>query len=456
MASSEVKDIECGPEQRHEKPPFEDDNLKEDPPSVEVDPFGAEETAEVKYKTLAWWQCGILMIAETVSVGVLSLPATLATIGLIPALILIVGLGLVSTYSGYVIGQFRQRYPFVHSMADAGFILMGPIGRAVIEVAQLLFFLFACGSHILTFTVMMNTLTDHGTCSIVFGVVGLILCLIFSLPRTMKNVSWLGFISFLSVFIAVVTTMVAVGVERPDYGDMMLTRKTSFTNGFSAVTNIVFAYCGHPGFFGFIAEMKEPKDFPKSLCMLQAFEIVLYTVASAVIYRYAGQNVASPALGSAGPVMRKVAYGLAIPTIVIAGVVLGHVAIKNVYVRMLRGTDMMHRRDWRSTGIWIGLGTVFWIVAWIIASAIPVFSNLLGLVSALFVSWFSFGLPGIFWLYMYWGEYFKSPMKIILTLANLGLVVHGIMICALGLWVSGVAIHNDDASGSFSCANNAI
>lgn len=77
-------------------------------------------------------------------------------------------------------------------MADAGDILLGPIGRNFLEFGQLLFFLFATGSHLLTFTVMMNTLTEHGTCSIVFGVVGLILSFIFSLPRTMKNVSWLA------------------------------------------------------------------------------------------------------------------------------------------------------------------------------------------------------------------------------------------------------------------------
>lgn len=108
------------------------------------------------------------------------------------AVVLIVGLGFLSTYSGYVIGQFRQRYPFIHSMADAGNILLGPIGRNVLEFAQLVFFVFATGSHLLTFTVMMNTLTNHGTCSIVFGVVGLVLSFILSLPRTMKNVSWLA------------------------------------------------------------------------------------------------------------------------------------------------------------------------------------------------------------------------------------------------------------------------
>lgn len=58
---------------------------------------------------------------------------------------------------------------------------------------------------------------------------------------------------------------------------------------------------------------------------------------------------------------------------------------------------------------------------------------------------------------MNWGQYFKSPQKITLSLVNLGLVGIGTTICACGLWVSGLAIHEDSAqaAGSFSCANNA-
>lgn len=64
-----------------------------------------------------------------------------------------------------------------------------------------------------------------------------------------------------------------------------------------------------------MAELKDPKDYPKSLCLLQGIDLVLYMVASVVIYCYAGQDVTSPALGSASPIVRKVAYGIALPTV---------------------------------------------------------------------------------------------------------------------------------------------
>jgi hypothetical protein len=52
---------------------------------------------------------------------------------------------------------------------------------------------------------------------------------------------------------------------------------------------------------------------------------------SGVIYYYAGPLVASPALGSASPLVSKICFGIALPTIVVAGVVNGSVVTKYIY-----------------------------------------------------------------------------------------------------------------------------
>jgi hypothetical protein len=119
--------------------------------------------------------------------------------------------------------------------------------------------------------------------------------------------------------------MVGVGVQGRASTTLKATVNTDLFHAFTAVTNIVFAYCAHVAFFGLLAEMREPRDFPKALYMLQTFEIIFYTIAAVVIYYYAGQTVDSPALGSAGPVLKKVAYGIAIPTVRLTLSLLGYV-----------------------------------------------------------------------------------------------------------------------------------
>ncbi|PYI16612.1 hypothetical protein BO86DRAFT_435767 [Aspergillus japonicus CBS 114.51] len=443
---------------KNDLPPYDVEDLKAVDEGKEPDAFGDEANAEVKYKTLKWWQCGMFMIAESVSLGVLSLPATLTALGLVPysAIILIIGLGILALYTGYVIGQFRERHPSIHNLADAGEILMGRFGRELFGLGQILFSIFIMGSHIVTFTVMMNTITDHGTCSMVFSVVAFVICLVLSLPRTIKNLTYISCASFLSIFTAVMITMIGVGVQYKGGQNISVTTDTNLYHAFNGVTQIVFAYCAHVAFFGLIAEMEEPKDFPKALCLLQGFEIALYITAAIVIYYYVGNGVDSPALGSAGPVLKKVAYGIAIPTIVGAGVVNGHVGLKYIYVRIFRHSDRMGKRDFVAVGSWIAIGVTCWVIAWIIAEGIPSFSNIVSLISSLFASWFTYGLSGVYWLHMNWGQWWSSPRKIALTIINMLIFCIGAIICGLGLYVSGKAIHDDSSKSSFSCASNAI
>ncbi|GIC92691.1 neutral amino acid permease [Aspergillus udagawae] len=433
----------------------EDEKKYDARPAYKQDAFGDESNAEVKYKVMKWWQCGLLMVAETVSLGVLSLPAAVAGLGLVPSVILLVALGLLSTYTGYTIGQFKWQYPFVHSMGDACEVIMGSWGREIVGAAQVLFLVFIMASHLLTFVIAMNTITGHGTCSIVFGVVGMILSFILSLPRTLAKMSWLSLVSFTSIISAVIICMVGIGIKHPGENVMAIV-DTDLVHGFSAVTNIVFAFSGHAAYFGLMSELKDPRDFPKALMLLQSVDICLYILAAIVIYIYGGATVSSPALGSASPMVSKVAYGIALPTIIIAGVINGHIAFKYVYIRIFAGKgDRIHKRDWVAVSSWVAIALSLWIIAWIIAEAIPVFSNLLSLIVALFASWFTYGLSGIFWLHLNWGKYTASPRKIFLTVVNLFCLVFGAGLCGLGLYVSGKAIHDNPSSASFSCANTA-
>jgi hypothetical protein len=110
----------------------------------------------------------------------------------------------------------------------------------------------------------------------------------------------------------------------------------------------------------------------------QITAISFYLVISA--YYYAGPLVASPALGSASPIIRKIAFGIALPTIIIAGVVNGSVACKYVYVRMWKGTNVIHQKSFKGIGSWVGICAVAWILSWAIAESIPGFNQLLGLI----------------------------------------------------------------------------
>ena len=165
------------------------------------DPLGDENTgtAHIKYKTCAWWQTSMLMIAETISLGILSLPSVMGTVGLIPGIILILGMGILASYSGYALYLFKMEYPHVKSMADAFEVMFRSYGNKTKRVAreiggagQCFFLIFSMAAHILSWNLAFNRLTDHATCTIVWGVVALFVFWLFDLPRTLKKMSYLS------------------------------------------------------------------------------------------------------------------------------------------------------------------------------------------------------------------------------------------------------------------------
>lgn len=132
------------------------------------------------------------MLAENVSLGVLALPQALAVLGIVPGLLCICFLGVIATYTGWLIGEFKLAYPQVQSFPDCGELIAGRIGREIMAAGSVLILIFISGAHILTFAIAMNVLTGHGTCTIIFAVIGLIVCFLLGLPRTFKNVSKLS------------------------------------------------------------------------------------------------------------------------------------------------------------------------------------------------------------------------------------------------------------------------
>lgn len=200
--------------------------------------------------------------------------------------------------------------------------------------------------------------------------------------------------------------MIGVGINPPDKGSAYLitpSSQTSLAAGSSAVSEMIIAFTGHIAYFHFLTEMRRPRDFPKALAMQQSIAISFYITVAVVIYYYAGQDVKSPALGSASPLIRKIAFGIAAPTIVIAGVINANVAAKNCYMLLWRKEPaVMAERGLRARGSWWAIIGILWLAAWLISEAIPVFSQMLGIIGAGFCTWFSLGFPAALWIWMTW------------------------------------------------------
>jgi amino acid transporter len=164
--------------------------------------------------------------------------------------------------------------------------------------------------------------------------------------QTLNKVSILGWIGFVSVMAAILTITVAVGIQdRPsaapqtgpwDKNISVVNPSGTFLGGMAAVSTVVFSYSGTPAFFNVIGEMRRPQDYNRALYTCQTIVTMTYLTIGIVVYYYCGQYLANPALGSAGVIVKKVAYGIALPGLFVSVTIYTHVGAKMIFVRVLR------------------------------------------------------------------------------------------------------------------------
>lgn len=137
---------------------------------------------------------------------------------------------------------------------------------------------------------------------------------------------------------------------------------------FESVLNVAFAYAGNQAFVTVMCEMRNPsKDYTPAIIWLNAIAVPLYVIIGCIIYWLSGQYVVAPALGSAPGVASQVAYGILIPTMLGSGLVFGHTAIKYMYNvvmdSIIKSPRKLTENTFTTWGVWLGCGTLFWVVA---------------------------------------------------------------------------------------------
>ncbi|KAF7339879.1 Amino acid transporter [Mycena venus] len=370
MASSESY---TGKEKNIAQPPADSDISN---PKADTDVFEEQPDHDFHYKTLSWQFVSLLMIAEIVSNGMLSLPSALAVVGIVPAVILIIFFGVFALYTAKLLIDFKLNHPSVHNMGDAGYVLGGPVPREILSAGTIIFAIFGTGSELLSGQQALSTLSNDGLCTIYLLLIFSVATLLIALPRTLDRVGWLGLFSVCLITISGVVAMIGAGVNPVPGRVLNATVSTSFYQAFLAITNPVFAYAGHFMFFILISEMKQPADAMKAAWCLQGFSTLFYAVFAVVVYAYIGNTVASPALLSLPESWAKAT----------AGGLYSHTAAKIIFVRYFRHTKHMYQHTILGWVVWVVLCIVAVGVAFILAIAVPIFSYLIGIAASLFAS----------------------------------------------------------------------
>jgi hypothetical protein len=228
--------------------------------------------------------------------------------------------------------------------------------------------------------------------------------------------------------------------------------------GITAAATIFVSSAATSAFLPVISEMRKPRDYPKAVYMSMSLVTASYLTFSLVIYAWCGKWIASPSLGSAGETVKRVAYGIALPGLIISGCLYVHVAAKYLFVRILRNSRHLQSNTMVHWGTWLSCTLGMAAISFVLACAIPIFNYVLALVGSLCFAPLAISLPGWLWLYGH-GEYLKGGLwRQMIYGLHILLVLLGVFMTVGGTYGVIVQINEAYADGSissaFSCADN--
>jgi len=254
----------------------------------------------------------------------------------------------------------------------------------------------------------LNALSTHAACTVWWSFIATIVVAVCASVRKFQQIGWLTWAGFVSIFTAVLIVVIAVTTrDRPaaapadaeaPFGYYAIAYPT-FAGGMVATCTIFVSSAGTSAFLPVISEMRNPRDYRKSLFVCMGLVTAAYLAFPLVVYKWCGQYVASPSLGSAGHTVKMVAYGVGLIGLIVSACLYLHVAAKYCFVRILRDSRHLQANTLVHWGTWLGLTFGLASISFILAEAIPIFNYLLALTGSICFAPIAIALPGWLWMH---------------------------------------------------------
>ncbi|KAF2710971.1 putative amino acid transporter [Pleomassaria siparia CBS 279.74] len=437
----------------------------------------AEDRAhDIQLRTMSWQKAAWLLAGDQVCLAIMAQSWSLSVLGWVPGLITMILAGVLFWITSITMHKYIMKNPMIMDICDFGYYIFGK-SRIAYEFSGFMLLannILIIGFHVLTGAKVINTLSDHSQCTVIFSVITTLMGIVMSIPRTLKHISFMSIFSAACMGIAILLFLVFAGIEPaplfgyggnyPELGPVKTYAfplpGTTWVDCMNAVLNISFLWVPQILFPSFIAEMERPQDFPKSLAVLTGISVFLFIVPPAIGFRYLGQYATAPAFGSLGVLgYKKASFAFVIVPTVVIGVIYANVTAKFVYFRIMGKSRHAHSNTVVGWGVWIVVIVVLWFIAFIFGSVIPSMGDFLSLLGAAFDSFFGFIYFALAYWHLYRGDFFKGPFRSVMTVLHIFIMIVGLFLLGPGLYAACKAIIADYAGSTrpaFSCADLSI
>lgn len=333
-------------------------------------------------------------------------------------------------YSGFLIwrvylGVDSFQFP-ARNYGDLGMRTWGKAARHMTNGLQALGLLLLLGQVVILFGMNISELSRFRLCYVVCPILFVIAGFLLTQIRTLKAYGWVANLSVWLNLLAIFISMGVVANSPPNFPISVLgsvgsavnpaTIKPDSNGNYPPVMHYTFmpvnglvgsingllsgvlAYAGDQLFVEFLAEMKRPWDFIKSVASAQLFIYTVYVVYGCFVYFFQGQYTFNPSyMGVSGYGWQTVGNSLTLVSGLIAAGLYGNIGVKvfynNVFIDMFKAPVMDTPRG---KIYYAALVPIWWSIAFIIAAAIPDYFGFVSVISASCLLNLTYTLPPLF------------------------------------------------------------
>ncbi|KAJ6115202.1 Amino acid transporter transmembrane [Penicillium sp. IBT 16267x] len=380
------------------------------------------------FRSASWGACFYLITTDIL--GPYGSGFAMGTLGWGPGITFYTVFGFMAGYSGYLIwrvylGVDSYEFP-VKNYGDLGFRTLGLGGRHVTNILQGIGLLLITGQVTIQYGENISQVSKfklcYAVCPVLFAVAGFFITQI----RTLKAYGWIANLAvWLNIFV-IFMTMGVMANSPPNYQISTLGSAGSAVNAATITpvngvyppmihySNIpsgnglvgsvngmlsgVLAYAGAQLFVEFLAEMRRPQDFIKAMWSAQFFIYSVYLTYGCVVYYLQGQYSFNPSYqGVSIYGWQTLGNMVTLIAALIAGGLYGNIGIKVVYNNILVDILMVPPMESRRGKIiYAILVPLWWIIAFIIAAAVPDYFGFVSVMAASMLLNLCYTLPPLF------------------------------------------------------------
>uniref|UniRef100_A0A7S2RS39 Amino acid transporter transmembrane domain-containing protein n=1 Tax=Mucochytrium quahogii TaxID=96639 RepID=A0A7S2RS39_9STRA len=362
-------------------------------------------------RRLEWKDVSMIQVGEVVGGGVLTMAVAFAQLGWFPSILFLALFCPLNVYVGILLSKAREIVPAAYSFEDmAKYTIRKQWFTKGIEWVTFSYMLFALSSYLVAMgECLAMVFFNASLCSPVWSIIVVCIMLLPIQIRSLHGTKYLVWLNFVFILVAVFVTLIYMMMNMKAHhaadpttsNTQVISKDLTWVELFNGISKILFSYLGCYVYLEMMAEMKKPKDFPKTFSISAPFQFCIYFIVGVVGYLYDGSLASNMILNAINPhtdgaTLRASAIFLFLH-LMVSYLIISTLLTRSLHMKIHPSTVL--DQGMKGKVVWACMSIGLILFSYLIANAIPMFDKIVSLAGALQAPIIGFLAPPLFLLF---------------------------------------------------------